>query len=65
MGYEPPYSCTGGDYWYESEKQYECPSCGERQRDPAPHGWDDRQFDPRIGELARYFKETVKEYRSR
>jgi hypothetical protein len=27
--YKKPYSCTGGDYWYDSDKsEYICPHCG-------------------------------------
>lgn len=62
--YVRPYSCTGGDYWNMGEKQYECPSCGERMRDPGDNEYlaKYRQLDKRIGELARFFGETVKEY---
>lgn len=62
--YIEPYSCTGGDYWKEGEKQYECPSCGMRMRDPGDNEYlaGGKQFDRKIGELARFFGETVKEY---
>ena len=62
--YVEPYSCTGGDYWKAGEKQYECPSCGKRMRDPGDNDYlaQGRQFDRRIGELAPFFKETVKEH---
>src|SRR4051794_16353658 len=55
--YIEPYSCTGGDYWKRGEKQYECPSCGKRMRDPSTYERDGyqphtgAQWDPRIGEL--------------
>lgn len=65
--YIEPYSCTGGDYWKQGEKQYECPSCGERMRDPGDNDYlaKGTQFDRRIGQLARYFKDTVKEHNRR
>jgi hypothetical protein len=65
--YIEPYSCTGGDYWKPGEKQYECPSCGLRMRDPGDNDYLSMsvQFDRKIGTLARYFKETVQEYRER
>lgn len=58
--YVEPYSCTGGDYWNQGEKQYECPSCGQRMRD-LDRPWKD--CDPKIAKLARYFKETIKEHK--
>lgn len=63
--YVEPYGCTGGDYWKLGEKQYECPSCGLRMRDPGDNDYlaQSSQFDRRIGELARYFGETVNEHR--
>ena len=30
--YESPYSCTGGDNWYEGELQYVCPTNNVRNR---------------------------------
>jgi len=30
--YVKPYSCTGGDYWSESEGQFTCPKCGYLNR---------------------------------
>ena len=30
--YVEPYSCTGGDYWFDSEGQWDCPNCGVRNR---------------------------------
>lgn len=30
--YESPYGCTGGDNWFESEGQFDCPACGHRNR---------------------------------
>lgn len=50
--YVRPYGCTGGDYWNEGEKQFDCPKCGFRNRD---------YFDKKIKKLARYFKKTVDE----
>ena len=30
--YEEPHGCTGGDYWFPSEGQFDCPECGIRNR---------------------------------
>lgn len=30
--YESPHGCTGGDMHHEGEGQFECPSCGHRNR---------------------------------
>jgi hypothetical protein len=30
--YESPHGCTGGDMWHQDEGQYDCPSCGCRNR---------------------------------
>lgn len=32
LHYEPPVSCWAGDYWYNGEGQFTCPSCGYRNR---------------------------------
>ena len=31
--YETPSGCTGGDQWYRSEGQFDCPHCGHRNRE--------------------------------
>jgi rubrerythrin len=64
--YIEPYSCTGGDYWKEGEKQYECPSCGKLMRDPGKdreYVLEGRQWDPKIGELAKHFGSVEREYK--
>lgn len=50
MYYVEPYSCTGGDYWKESEGQFDCKHCGHRNR-----LYDRKKFEL----LHRYFKSVV------
>lgn len=52
--YEPPYSCSGGDAWYRGERQFECPSCGLRNR---------LYNRPDVDKLKGLFKETIDEYK--
>jgi len=36
--YVSPYSCTGGDYWRDGEKDIKCPKCGVWNRCIFKHG---------------------------
>ena len=58
--YVRPYSCTGGDYWLPDEKQYDCPSCGKRNRglDKDWGGCNRASF-----RMRGFFGETAKEHK--
>lgn len=55
--YEPPYGCTGGDFWHPGEGQFDCPKCGLRNR-----LIDERE---RYSEMMRSFENVVHEKKDR
>ena len=70
MSYERPYSCTGGDYHYLSEYQFECPKCKQINRfpltKPNPNHWSSKSDGTRyeISEFIEYFGSTKEKYLS-
>lgn len=55
--YVQPYSCNGGDYWNAGERQYNCPKCGQRNRD-----FNNEQFAEVCRERLDAFAGRVDEY---
>lgn len=64
--YVQPYGCTGGDYWYEGDGLFDCPSCTATNRIPKENEKNPlilaRSTHVGLAKLKRYFGKIVDRY---